>query len=284
MNKRTFYRIIGILTLAFVMMRLLQILIVCALVLIFVRLDRIYHISDEIFVKAPDAGGKKDPAPTPPLPAPAQPSVPVEIPRVVPASPTPAMGQLKKIDFPSESKSNEGFKVQNLYIWELSSEQFGDLTIRERSISEREATLQGIEQRLDQKTDELKKIQDSLKELLVQKDEKEKESLKKLVVVYEKMKPVEAAKILQGLGLETLLNIMDEMKDVKVSAIMAKMEPELAQILTIELAQRRQNLEARMKEEHDEASQPPVQQPSFQPADLALPYEQAADGPNAEAF
>lgn len=241
-------KLLGILSTAFVKLRVLQILMVCAVLLVFIRLERLYNISNDMFVNSANAETPKDP-----------------VKEEKPAENTPKKEEEKpaekKEEFAKDNKPQEGFKAESFNILELSAEQVevlrtlskrhGDLVERERSISEREATLQAIEKRLDTKTEELKKIQEYLKELLGEKEEKEKEAIKKLVLVYQKMKPAEAANILQELDLETLLNIMDEMKETSVSAILAKMEPVRARFLTMELAQRRKKLEERMKSEHE---------------------------------
>ncbi len=251
MNKRLLSKIAGLLSPAFVKLRLLQVLMVCAALMILIRLERLYNFSDDVFVqgaKAEQKAEEKKPEPAKKEEAP---------PAAKAAEP-----EAKKSEFPTDQKPKEGFTAENFDILSLSSEQVEvlrtlskrhrDLVQRERSITEREATLQAIEQRLDQKTEELKKIQEYLQQLLGQKDEKEKESIKKLVQVYEKMKPTEAATILQELDLETLLNIMDEMKDTKVSGILAKMEPIRARYLTMELAQRRKKLEEKMQKDHED--------------------------------
>jgi len=258
MNKRLLSKIAGLLSPIFVKLRLLQVLIVCAALMIVIRLERLYNFSDDVFVQGAKAEQKveeKKPEPAKKEEAPTE------------AKPTPeekklAAPEVKESDFPTDQKTKEGFTAESFDILSLSSEQVEvlrtlskrhrDLVQRERSISEREATLQAIEQRLDQKTEELKKIQEYLQQLLGQKDEKEQEAIKKLVQVYEKMKPTEAATILQELDLETLLNIMDEMKDTKVSGILAKMEPIRARYLTMELAQRRKKLEEKMQKDHED--------------------------------
>lgn len=284
MTKSTLSKTFGMLSLAFVKLRVLQVLIVCAVLLICIRLERLYSISDDIFVNGAKAEAKpaekKDPEPA----AAADPAKKADAPAAAekPATAEKPAATEKKAEFTADQKGKEGFKAESFDILELSAEQVEvlrtlskrhrDLVDRERSISEREATLQAIELRLDQKTAELKKIQDYLKQLLDQKDEKEKESIKKLVVVYQKMKPAEAANILQGLDLETLLNIMDEMKDGNVSAIIAKMEPVKARVLTIELAQRRKKLEDKMQHEQEveqeaeKAEQAPPIVPAAAPA------------------
>lgn len=275
MSKRTFSTLARVLTPAFVKLRLLQVFMLCAALLICIKLERVYSISNSILVNSAKA------AETTEQPKENPPATPA---KAIPAAEKPA-APADNSGFPTE-KPKEGFKTENFDILELSPDQVEvlrtlskrhrDLVQRERSISEREATLQAIEQRLDKKTDELKKIQEFLQQLLGQKSEKEKEALKKLVIVYEKMKPQEAATILQGLDHETLLSIMDEMKDGKVSAIIAKMDPPKARMLTRELAQRRQRLEERMRMQHEANAAHAELTPTAAPPTAADPAHPAA--------
>jgi flagellar motility protein MotE (MotC chaperone) len=247
----------------------LQVLMVCAVLLIFVRLERLYNISDDIFVNAASAQQKAESPAVATAPAPPKP----EEAKVMPAEKPTA--EAKKDAFPSDQKPKKGFKAEGFDILQLSAEQVEvlrtlskrhrDLVQRERSISEREATLLAIEQRMDKKTAELKKIQGFLEQLLSQKGEKEKEAIKKLVVVYEKMKPIEAA------------SILDEMKDGKVSAIFAKMEPLRARILTTELSQRRKKLEEKMKDEHEASADQAKLIPAVAPAPVDASKPAAPD-------
>jgi flagellar motility protein MotE (MotC chaperone) len=281
MNRDRLARFLGLIFLAFVKLRVLQVLMVCAVLLIFVRLERLYNISDDIFVNAASAQQKAESPAVATAPAPPKP----EEAKVMPAEKPTA--EAKKDAFPSDQKPKKGFKAEGFDILQLSAEQVEvlrtlskrhrDLVQRERSISEREATLLAIEQRMDKKTAELKKIQGFLEQLLSQKGEKEKEAIKKLVVVYEKMKPIEAASILQELDLDTLLSILDEMKDGKVSAIFAKMEPLRARILTTELSQRRKKLEEKMKDEHEASADQAKLIPAVAPAPVDASKPAAPD-------
>lgn len=299
MNIRALSVLARIVPVVFVRLRLIQVLIVCAIALVFIRAERLYYLNDILFVNAATASlavpQKTPTAPPTGSPAPTAPATPSTAPSPSEsATPPPEATPVGKADAPAsgfpKDKPAEGFKAENFDILELSPDQVEvlrtlskrhrDLVQRERSISEREATLQAIEQRLDQKTDEMKKIQEYLQQLLGQKSEKEQEALKKLVAIYEKMKPAEAANILQGLDLETLLNIMEGMKEAKESAILAKMEPLRARIITIELAQRRKKLEEKMQKQQEVSTQQTQGQP---PVATGNPEAPGATDPQAPA-
>ena len=58
--------------------------------------------------------------------------------------------------------------------------------------------------------------------------------------IYENMKPKEAAKIFEQLDMPILLDVVERMKEQKVSPILAEMEPSKAKTVTTEMAQQRQ--------------------------------------------
>ena len=61
-----------------------------------------------------------------------------------------------------------------------------------------------------------------------------------LVKIYENMKPKDAARIFEKMELDTLLEVAERMKERKLAPIMAKMNPEKARDMTVELARLRQ--------------------------------------------
>ena len=63
--------------------------------------------------------------------------------------------------------------------------------------------------------------------------------MRRLVKVYESMKPKDAARIFEEIDMEVLLEVAGGMKENKIAAIMANMTPRRAQELTIELADRK---------------------------------------------
>ena len=61
---------------------------------------------------------------------------------------------------------------------------------------------------------------------------------KNVVIMYETMKPKEAAKIFERLDIRVLLDLATQIKPQRMSEIMAQMSPETAERLTVELAAR----------------------------------------------
>ncbi len=114
----------------------------------------------------------------------------------------------------------------------------------ERQIAQRDALLKAAESRIDQKVRELKDMQATLDRLIKVYDEQQDGQVRSLVKIYENMKPKDAARIFQELDMETLLLVAEGMKERKLGAIMAEMDPAKAKEVTVELSRLR-NMEQR---------------------------------------
>lgn len=111
---------------------------------------------------------------------------------------------------------------------------------RERAIEQREALMQAAEKRIAEKVNELKAIQAKLESSLKKQEAEREEQLRRLVKVYENMKPKEAARIFEQLDDAVLIDVAERMKEVKLAPVLASMEPKKATLVTTELAKRRQ--------------------------------------------
>jgi flagellar motility protein MotE (MotC chaperone) len=109
---------------------------------------------------------------------------------------------------------------------------------RQRELDLREKLLETAERKLDGRVGELKAVEDKID---AQKDEKEgseAQGLKKLVVMYENMKPKDAARVFDRLPQDVLVPMVLAMNPRKMSEVMASMSPESAEKLTVALASR----------------------------------------------
>lgn len=149
----------------------------------------------------------------------------------------------------------------------------GDVEKREKVLLEREQLLEVAENRIDEKVQELQKIRGILTKMLDKFQAHEKERMMGLVKIYELMKPDKASAIFEGLSLDVLLDVVDMMKEAKLSPILGSMNPRAAQRLTEELAARRKFTEElnRLNQQEEAASQ-----------ELNVP-ESMADKPSAQA-
>jgi flagellar motility protein MotE (MotC chaperone) len=114
-----------------------------------------------------------------------------------------------------------------------------DLDSRESAVKARESVLTAAEQKLTGRVEELQSLQARLEGLEAGRRQREDASWQGLVKLYESMKPREAATIFNDLGMPTLLQIVDRMKDAKAAAVLAAMNPEKARDVTAQLAQLR---------------------------------------------
>lgn len=115
-----------------------------------------------------------------------------------------------------------------------------ELDNRAHELDIRESLIQSAEKRMDAKLAELKQVEAQIKQATQQKNDAEKARLKDLVVMYENMKPRDAAKIFNGLDPNVLLEVAAEINPRTMADIVAQMSPDVAQRLTVELADKAQ--------------------------------------------
>ncbi len=111
---------------------------------------------------------------------------------------------------------------------------------REREIDMRTGLLSAAEERINKKIAELQNLRATIDGLIKKFDAQEDTKLKSLVKIYENMKPKEAAQIFEDLEMVTLLEVSERMKERKLAAIIAKMTPEKAREVTVELRRLRE--------------------------------------------
>lgn len=111
-----------------------------------------------------------------------------------------------------------------------------DLVERENRVALREQLLAATERRIKNELDELKQVKKEIRALLAEQDAKQNEKLRSLVKVYETMKPKDAARIFERLNMKIQISVARHMKEAKMAALLANMNPEAARKLTTELA------------------------------------------------
>lgn len=130
-----------------------------------------------------------------------------------------------------------------------------ELDAREQSLDMRENLIKAAEQRVEGKITRLKQIQDQVQALLVQRDDAEQKQLASLVKTYSSMKPKDAAHIFNNLNDDVLLAVAAQMKPDVLGAILAGMQADQAQKLTVRLANR-----LKVADSPPPPSPPPTQQ------------------------
>ncbi|MBS0236560.1 MAG: hypothetical protein JSS50_04405 [Proteobacteria bacterium] len=96
-----------------------------------------------------------------------------------------------------------------------------------------------IDQSVESKLQNLQKLQDELKSVMQNYEDKQNANINGLVKIYENMKPKDAAKIFDSLQMSVLIEVARQMKEAKLGPILAAMEPEKAKDLTVALASQR---------------------------------------------
>lgn len=120
------------------------------------------------------------------------------------------------------------------------SDRREQLEKRSRDLDTREALIKVTEQRVDQKIKEMETLRVQLQSMVNQAGEAQQAQLDNLVKIYETMKPDEAARIFETLDMPVLLGVIQHMKPAHTALIMAKMPPEKAKEITVNLTKQDQ--------------------------------------------
>ncbi len=117
-----------------------------------------------------------------------------------------------------------------------------ELQQRNQDMELREQLLEQAERRLEARLQEMRD-RDQPPEAAAAK-EAAQTGLKNLVLMYETMRPKEAARVFDRLGLDILVPVVVEMNPRKMAEVLAVMTPESAERLTVALARRAQGIPA----------------------------------------
>ncbi len=113
------------------------------------------------------------------------------------------------------------------------------LDARANEIKLQEDLLKVTEKRIEEKILELKKIEATIQELLKKHDEQEERKIRRLVKMYETMKPKDAARIFEKLDMNILIPVVERMSERRMAPIMAAMQSDAAKKLTTTLSTRK---------------------------------------------
>lgn len=155
-----------------------------------------------------------------------------------------------------------------------------ELDARAKELDMRENLIAAAEQRVNGKIAELKNLQGTIQGLLKQRDDAEAKQLASLVKTYSAMKAKDAARIFDTLDKDVLIAVAGAMKPDSLASILAAMQPQAAQKLTLQLADKLQ-LPAR-PQQTAMAAPPPVPVQTSPPAQTQ-PQAQQAIAPAASA-
>lgn len=106
----------------------------------------------------------------------------------------------------------------------------------QRELELRENLLDATEMRLQEKLAELKAVEERIQTAIGARDEEQQAQLQGLVIMYESMKPKDAARIFDRLEMPVLIELVQQMNARKMAEILAKMTSASAEALTVEIA------------------------------------------------
>jgi flagellar motility protein MotE (MotC chaperone) len=174
-----------------------------------------------------------------PQAAPAQPAQ--AAPAQAAGQPPPAAPAQKAAAMPAGDKPLDPilFSQSEIELLQNLSQRRKEIDQREQEVKQREVLLAAAEKRLEGKIAELKDVQSQIEGLIRKYNAQEEAEIKRLVTIYESMKPKDAARIFDQLDLKILLGIIERMREAKSSPIIAQMTPERAKEITTQIAQRR---------------------------------------------
>jgi flagellar motility protein MotE (MotC chaperone) len=153
-----------------------------------------------------------------------------------------------------------GLSPSELRILQSLGERRGELDQREKDLSTQLTLMAAAEAKLDARIKALNAVKADIQSLIGQADEQKASEVDRLVRVYEKMKPKDAAPILTTLDDRVRLPVAARMKEQSLAAVMSQMEAKDAKALTEKLADRftAEALAARAKAAAANAGGPPA--------------------------
>jgi flagellar motility protein MotE (MotC chaperone) len=119
---------------------------------------------------------------------------------------------------------------------ERLGERRQEMQQKSKDLDLRERMLEDAERKLEARLNDLKSIEQKVES--GKPGEQESGSLKNLVIMYEAMKPKEAARVFDRLSHDVLVPVVLQMNPRKMAEVLAVMAPESAERLTVALALR----------------------------------------------
>jgi flagellar motility protein MotE (MotC chaperone) len=160
---------------------------------------------------------------------PAAPAKSAPLPAATPVQP-PSLAAIK----PADKPISPGERA----VLDRLQDRRKELDVRSHQLEIREGLVKAAEKRIAARIGELKALEAKIKSTMREKDDAEAARFKGLVAMYENMKPKDAARIFDRLDLKVLIDVASQIKPRTMSEILAKMSPEIAERLTVELATR----------------------------------------------
>ncbi|MEQ8504058.1 MAG: hypothetical protein RIB80_01945 [Rhodospirillales bacterium] len=233
--------------------RFLPVTIFVASMLLTVKIGDIWNSVDGLKKDAIQVAGAEAQTETPP--APAQGAQPPAAQPGEPPAPAGQAGAGEQASVPGPADPNAGVATpggdagqsrlitddptlltpQEIDLLQRLADRRREIEAREQELQVRTGLLTAAEARIDRKIADLKNLQSEIDNRIKVFDEQQENKMASLVKIYESMKPKDAARIFEDLEMDTLLEVAQRMKERKLAPVMAKMDPEKAREVTVQL-------------------------------------------------
>ncbi len=155
----------------------------------------------------------------------------------VPAPEQPKVGGAAAVEpEPSSEPTSVPTSASERALLERLGERRDEWQQKGRDLEMRERLLENAERKLEARINDLKAAEDKVEG--AKRSDPESGGLKNLVVMYEAMKPKEAARVFDRLTHDVLVPVVLQMNPRKMAEVLAVMTPEAAERLTVALALR----------------------------------------------
>lgn len=118
-------------------------------------------------------------------------------------------------------------------------EQKADTSSRQNRLREAEAVLAATEARVGTQIQRLNGVKREVEALMTQRSTLQQEDLKRMVAIYEAMKPRDAARILTDMETDMVVDVLDRITERRAAPILAEMADAKAREVTRLILQRR---------------------------------------------
>lgn len=143
-------------------------------------------------------------------------------------------------DRPAEAKPlGEQDRSAETRILQMLGDRRKQIEAREHEIDIREGLLKATEGKIEKRIDDLKVLEDKVGSGAKTREDKKVKELADLVKMYESMRAKDAARVFDGLDSSLLVDIARQMNPKKLGDVVAKMSPQIAEKLTVGLANRK---------------------------------------------
>ncbi len=122
---------------------------------------------------------------------------------------------------------------------EAIDEQKADTATRQHRLREAEAILTATETRVGTQIQRLNAVKREVETLMTQRSNLQQEDLRRMVAIYEAMKPRDAARILNDLETDIVVDVLDRIAERRTAPILAEMADAKAREVTRLILQRR---------------------------------------------